>query len=148
MIYFDTSALIKRFVQGKGSPLANSLAQQKLPLATATIAYAEVFSGLTRKLREGQLAATPYRIACRQFERDWLSYVRVELQQNILFLARDLIQRHPLRGFDALHLASAISLARALAEPVTFVAADRRLLKAGEAESLRVVDIETASALP
>jgi predicted nucleic acid-binding protein len=142
--YLDTSALIKRFVNEKGSSLAQELVQQSGPIATATIAYAEVFSGLTRKLRDKHLSKALYGLACRQFDRDWPAYIRVELNQEILFLARDLIQRHPLRGFDAVHLASALSLKIALAERITFVAADGRLLKAAESEKLDVINIETA----
>ncbi len=146
MNYLDTSALIKRFVNEKGSSLAQSLVQQSGPIATATIAYAEVFSGLTRKLREKHLSKALYGLACRQFDRDWPAYVRVELNEEILFLARDLIQRQPLRGFDAVHLASALSLRNALGERITFVAADGRLLKAAESEKLDVLNIETADA--
>ena len=114
MIYLDTSALIKRFVNEKGSPLVQSLLQQPEGVATAKIAYAEIFAGLARKLREGHIPKTLHALACRQFERDWPAYLRVDLQDNVLFLARDLIQRHPLRGFDAVHLASALSLKNAL----------------------------------
>lgn len=146
MNYLDTSALIKRFVDEKGSSLAQSLVQQSGPIATATIAYAEIFSGLTRKLREKHLSRSLYGLACRQFDRDWPAYVRVELNEGILVLARDLIQRHPLRGFDAVHLASAVSLRNALGERIAFVAADGRLLKAAQSEKLDVLNIETAAA--
>ena len=146
MIYLDTSALIKRFVNEKGSPLVQSLVQQPEGVATAKIAYAEIFAGLARKLREGYLSKPLHALACRQFERDWQSYLRVELQDDILFLARDLIQRHPLRGFDAVHLASALSLKNALGEEVTFAAADGRLLRAAGAEQIEALNVETASA--
>jgi hypothetical protein len=59
-------------------------------------------------------------------------------------IARDLIQRHPLHGFDAVHLASAVSLKAALGEEMTFVAADERLLRAAEAEKLQPLNAETA----
>ena len=118
--------------------------RQSGPIATATIAYAEVFSSLTRKLREKNLSKTLYGLACRQFDRDWPAYIRVELHQEILVLARGLIQRYPLRGFDALHLASAVSLRNALGERISFVAADGRLLKATESENLDLLNIETA----
>ena len=144
MIYLDTSALIKRFVNEKGSPLVQSLVQQTEPVATAKVAYAEIFAGLARKLRGGHLPKAPYALAGRQFERDWQSYLRVELRDDILFLARDLIQRHPLRGFDAVHLASALSLKNGLGEEVTFAAADKRLLQAARAEKLEVLNVETA----
>ncbi|MFQ5745517.1 MAG: type II toxin-antitoxin system VapC family toxin [Acidobacteriota bacterium] len=144
MNYLDTSALIKRFVAEKGSALVRILVTGDRPIATAKIAYAEVYAGLTRKHREGHLSDRRYALTCRQFERDWQAYVRVDLRDEILVLARDLIQRHPLRGFDAIHLASALGLKRALAEDVTFAAADERLLRAAEAERLQALNVETA----
>jgi predicted nucleic acid-binding protein len=144
VIYLDTSALIKRFVNEKGSLLVRSLVQREPALATAKIAYAEIFAGLTRKLREGNLAKAQYALVCRQFDRDWHAYIRVELGDDLLFLARDLIQRHPLRGFDAVHLASALTLKTALGEDITFAAADGRLLKAAKAENLEPLNVETA----
>jgi len=142
VIYLDTSALIKRFVNEKGSAVVQSILGQGRPVATAKIAYAEIYSGLTRKLREGQLSKPLYALACRQFERDWQSYVRVELKDDILVLARDLIQRHPLRGFDALHLASALGLQISVGEQITFAAGDRRLLKAAGAEKMLALNVE------
>ena len=70
----------------------------------------------------------------------------MELQEHILLLARDLIQRHPLRGFDAVHLASAVSLRSALGEEITFAAADERLLRAAKEENLSAINVETAPA--
>ncbi len=146
MNYLDTSALIKRFVAEKGSPLVQAIVTRKGPVATAKIAYAEVYAGLRRKSREGHLSEGRYAMSCRQFERDWQAYIRVDLRDEILLLARDLIQRHPLRAFDAIHLASALSLSSALGEDITFAAADERLLRAAAAERLRVINVERASA--
>ena len=90
------------------------------------------------------MSKAQYSTACRQFESDWQAYVRVELQDDILLLARDLIQRHPLKGFDALHLASALRLKAALGEELRFAAADRNLLRAAEIEKLEALNVETA----
>lgn len=144
MTYVDTSALIKRFVAEPGSALLHRLVAHAGPVATTTIAYAEVYAGLTRKRWEGGLAPDQYARACEQFEQDWHAYVRVDLHDEILVLARDLIRRHRLRGFDAIHLASAVSLARAVGEPLAFAAADERLLRAASAERLRPLNVETA----
>jgi len=146
MNYLDTSALIKRFVAEKGSPLIQTIVTRKGSVATAKIAYAEVYAGLTRKHREGHLSDRLYTLSCRQFESDWQAYIRIDLRDEILLLARDLIQRHPLKGFDAIHLASALSLKSALGEEMTFAAADERLLRAAEAERLQPLNVETAQA--
>lgn len=142
MTYLDTSALIKRFVNEKGSPLVQSIVQRSGPIATAKITYAEIFAGLTRKLREGAILKSQYALAWRQFENDWQAYIRVELQDETLLLARNLIQRHPLRAYDAVHLASALSLGTELDREIIFAAADRHLLRAAEAERLKPLNVE------
>jgi predicted nucleic acid-binding protein len=141
--YLDTSALVKRFVWEAGSGEVGSLLARGEPVASATIAYAELYSGLTRRHREGGLSKLQYQLACRRFERDWMALVKVELGAEILTSARGMIQQHGLRAFDAIHLASALGLQAAVNEPVTFVAADQRLLRAAAAERLATVDPET-----
>jgi predicted nucleic acid-binding protein len=140
--YLDTSALVKRFVSEAGTKEVQSLQAKGEPVASATIAYVELYSGLTRRHREGVLSQLHYRRACRSFERDWMAIVKVELSDEILNSARSLIQRHALRAFDAVHLASALGLQAAVNSPVTFVAADRRLLRAAAGERLATVNPE------
>lgn len=144
MTYLDTSALVKRFVWEAGSSEVQSLVRGGEPVASATIAYAELYSGLTRRHREGVLSRFQYRLACGRFERDWMALVKVELGAEILSSARRLIQHHSLRAFDAIHLASALALRAAADEPVTFVAADHRLLRAAAGERLATVNPEAA----
>jgi predicted nucleic acid-binding protein len=142
MTYLDTSALIKRFVREPGSEVVAKLLEGRAPVATAKIAFAEVYSGLTRRFREGGLSGRAYALVCRQFERDWPGYLRVELHDEILVSARDLIRRHPLRAYDAIHLASALSLRKMLGEEVTFAASDERLLRAATSARLTTLNVE------
>jgi predicted nucleic acid-binding protein len=140
--YLDTSALVKHFVAEKGSDRVREIVSAGEPAATSKIGYAEVHAALARRRREGGLSTRQYTTACRNFEENWQTYVKVDLQDEVLLLARDLIKRRPLRGFDAIHLASALTLGRELGEPMTFIAADARLLDAAEAEKLRVLNPE------
>ncbi len=115
-------------------------------VGTATIAYAETYSGLTRRHRDGDLSAIDYASACEQFERDWSGYVRIRLDEDVLAAARLVIQRHALRGFDGIHLASALTLQNRWDETVVVVAADQRLLRAASTEGLATLDVETGVA--
>ena len=72
-----------------------------------------------------------------------MALIKVELGPEISSSARGLIQRHGLRAFDAIHLASALELQGAVNERVTFVAADQRLLRAAAEERLATVNLET-----
>jgi predicted nucleic acid-binding protein len=142
MNYLDTSALIKRFVAERGSGVVDALVSAGQPIATAKIAYAEVHSGLARKRRERHLSDARYLSACRLFEAQWRTCIQVELTDEVLRVARDVIRRRALRGFDAIHIASALELKKRLNEPMTFAAADRPLLKAARSEGLAPIDVE------
>ena len=144
MIYLDTSALIKRFVTETGSETVTALLEKSGPVVIAKLAFAEVHAGLKRKHREGFLSGRDYTLSVRQFEADWESYIRVDLHDEILRLARDLIRKHPLRGFDAIHLASALSVKRVTGEDLPFAAADTRLLRAAASEHLISINVEAA----
>ncbi len=146
MTYLDTSALVKRVVSEAGSADVQSLLTTGEPAACATIGYAELYSGLTRRHREGVLSQLQYRQACRYVEQDWMALIKVELGAEILSTAWAMIQRHGLRAFDAIHLASALGLQAAVNEPVTFVAADQRLLRAAAGERLTTINPETGVA--
>ncbi len=143
MNYLDSSALIKRFAAEKGSERVHRIIEREGPIATAKIAYAEVHAGLARKKREGALSKGQHAFICRQVELDWHAYVRMDLTDEVLSLARELVQRHPLRGFDAIHLSSALILKASLDEQVVFASADERQLRAAAKEQLSTLNIET-----
>jgi predicted nucleic acid-binding protein len=66
MNYFDTSALIKRFVEEPGSERVDAVVDEEPLLATSKVAYAEVHAGLARKLREKAL--TTAASTCEPFD--------------------------------------------------------------------------------
>jgi uncharacterized protein len=139
--YFDTSALVKRFVDEPGSRRVAALIASQRRIATSKIAYAELHAALARKLREPKLTLPAYRRISGRFDLDWHAYVRVELGDAVLGLTRDLVRRHPLRGFDAIHLAAAIRLQDQLNETIQFVVADQLLLQAAQREGLASIDV-------
>ena len=145
MTYLDTSALLKRFVAETGSVMVQAIVSRHGPVATAKIAYAEAHAAFARRRRAGHLSERQYAATCRRFEHDWDAWIRLDLDDDVLVLARDLVRRHPLRGFDAIHLASAIALRIALGEDLAFAAADARLLAAARAERLRALNVERAT---
>jgi len=140
MIYLDTSALIKRFVREAGSDAVSRIVARK-PVATSKIAYVEVHATLMRARRAGRLTGNQYTLVIGQFEREWPAYTRVDLHDDVLRLGREMVRRHPLRGYDAVHLASAVALRRGLDEEIVFAAADAKLLAAAASERLRTLDV-------
>ena len=114
-------------------------------IATATIAYAETYSGLTRRHRDGDLTAAGFSQAREQFEAEWAGYLKVDLNEDVLSASRIVIQRYALRGFDGIHLASALVLQKGWNEPIVVAAADQRLLRAASDEGLGTHNVETGA---
>ena len=91
-----------------------------------------------RKRREQSPSAAVLDQAHKTFLADWADLVRIALDDDIHRRTDDLLGRHPLRGADAVHLASAVLVRDVLQEPVTFACADAALVRAARAEGLLV----------
>ena len=68
----------------------------------------------------------------RDFEAAWEDIAIVELDDDISRAAVDLARDHPLRASDAIHLASALSVAPT-EDALAFACYDRRLWEAAQA---------------
>jgi hypothetical protein len=69
------------------------------------------------------------------FERDWINYVQVKVTQELIQFAGNLAEKHALRGFDAIHPASAMILTKSGAS-ILFSCFDEKLQKASLSEKL------------
>lgn len=58
------------------------------------------------------------------------------MTEEVIKLGSELAEAHSLRGFDALHLASALFLGRSLGEKIIFSSFDKLLNQAAQREGL------------
>lgn len=136
MMYWDTSALVKQYVEEVGS---SELHKWKGHVrASSVIAFIEVHSAITRRHRHGSVSLKQSKSIVEQFSLDWQAYVRIPVHADLISVAALLIQRHVLRTLDALHLASALQLQEDLGEPTDLLSADGALVAAARAEGLAV----------
>ena len=56
ILYCDTSALIKRYVEEKGTERVDALWEDCQGVSTSVVAFAEAMSAFSRRLREGLLS--------------------------------------------------------------------------------------------
>jgi predicted nucleic acid-binding protein len=138
IVYLDTSSLVKLYVEEIGSPEVRAWIDQATAVATSRIAYAEARAAFARKAREASLQNETHAHIIADFERDWENYFIIEISEGIVRLAGALAEHHGLRGFDALHLASALSLRGKTKLPVAFSCFDKALSQAAEVEGLLV----------
>ena len=110
-VYFDTSALLKLVVEEDGSETAAALWDGADAVVTSRLAYPEGRAALAAARRMGRLTAPGLGAAKRAFVNLWQQLWLLELTDRIAVLAGDLAEQRALHGYDAVHLASAMSAA-------------------------------------
>lgn len=143
--FFDSSSLVKRYARETGTRWMFSLirpgAGNRLYLARIT--GAEIITALTKKHRTGEISASEMNKAIRRFEREYPNkFVLIEAMTTVVQSAMSLAKTYPLRGFDAVQLATALSANQirqnAGANALVFISADNNLNNAATSEGLTV----------
>ena len=150
--YLDTSGLLKRLLNEKGSQMILDLFLLKRPsedLVSSYFGFGEAASVLARLLRGKHLTDVAYRTALSTLTNDMRTAVQVEsLPDSLLQQATVLTLSHTLRYPDAIHLATALRLKAGVApNTYLFVCSDVRLKVAASASGLQVLDPEAPDSL-
>ena len=138
ILYLDTSALVKLYVEEAGSQEIKREVEKSRIVSTSRVAYVEARAGIARKYREEELSKEEHDQVVEDLIRDWDNYFIVEVSESVAKLGGTLAERQSLRGFDAIHLASALLLRNRTRLDVSFSCFDERLKAAAVAEGLIV----------
>lgn len=140
-VFADSSAVVKLYVDEEGHEAVRALPA----LAVSQLARVEVPAAFWRKHRVGELEAMDAGVLTAQFEADYYGtaeedprFTVVGVTPEILDDAATLCGRHPLRGFDAIQLASAMAVRRVDPAVATMAVYDLTLRAAAAAEGLGV----------
>lgn len=125
--YLDTSAAVKLYVNEEGTQLVEKIVRDSSIVATSKVAYAEARAAFARAFREGIITKKIYNEVIVSFKQDWNNFFKLEVSNKIIELAGELTETHYLRGFDAIHLSSAITLSHLLKQKINVVCFDVRL---------------------
>lgn len=129
--FFDSSALVKRYAREVGTAWVIGLFRSASGnrIYAGRLAAVEVISALTRRSRSGRLASNATARAIGRFRRAFAGKCRkVEITERLIERATALAEKHALRGYDAVQLATALEandgrLALATT-PLTLISAD------------------------
>lgn len=143
--FFDSSALVKRFANEKGTVWVINLFRRTPPNAyyAARITFVEVSSSLARKLRSDEIKSDSESKTFRRLRRIFDSGIEnIEISPSLIRYSADLARKHLLRAYDAVQLAAALEVSfertDASLSELIFVCADNALNKAALAEGLTV----------
>jgi predicted nucleic acid-binding protein len=140
MIYLDSSALVKRYTKEVGTDFVKSILATDGLITTSKLTYPEILSALMRKVRSGEIKKKTFNGIVDKFDKDWEHILVLDFHNDLLPIVKTLIEKHPLKAADAIHLSSALWLKLSSKVDVTFVASDSNLLKAAGAEKLQVMN--------
>jgi uncharacterized protein len=136
--YFDTSVLVKRYVNEQGSILARRLLRNCRILSSALVPL-EALSTFARRRTAGELSESSFSAIVARISTDRRQWELIELTAPILAQAEQVLQRTQLRTLDALHLASALVFQDRSSAALPFVTADERQRQAAQQMGLRVI---------
>ena len=130
---------MKLYVVEASSESVRQLVENADIVATAAIAYPEARAALARRRREGCLRPKAFTAAKRALDLDWPRYLAVEVTAALCSEAGDLAERYGLRGYDSVHLAAYLQVARATGNAkVWFSCFDDRLTAAARSAARRL----------
>ncbi len=138
-LYTDTSTVIKLYVQENNSDEAREWVERSVGVATGLLTRAEVASGINRLFRMNFLNEDQYTRALSDFRSKWESYTRIPISEQIVARADFLICKFVLRGYDAVHLACALTWQESLRDSVTLATFDSHLHEAAREAGLSVL---------
>jgi predicted nucleic acid-binding protein len=141
--FLESSALAKLFVQEEGSDALIRLVEHldDSRKVFSSLAPLEVRSAIRRRQRAGEILPADADYALDSVSAEVVRMVEQPLSPSVIETARNVLDHHPLRAMDALHLATAMVARDTLqATDICFVSSDEALLDAAEAERFEVLD--------
>jgi predicted nucleic acid-binding protein len=141
--YLDTSSLVKLYVQEQGTAEVKDLVHMSSVVSTSVVAYAEASAAFARKFRAEAFTEREYDEIKDSLQKDWKHYCLLKATDAVIREAGRLAEERALRGFDAIHLASACALRRRSFGDVKFSGYDVELNEAAVKEGFELWNGQT-----
>jgi uncharacterized protein len=133
IIYFDTSALVKRYLREADSVKVIALFNEADHLfGSVVITQVEMAATFQRAVR--MEAASPKLVSevWQDFLDHWQSFTRLRIFAGTIERASEIAWKYDLRGYDSLHLAAALLWQETLGTQITLATFDRELWLAAQ----------------
>jgi uncharacterized protein len=132
ILFCDTSALLKLYIEEPGSDQVKAHLQESEAVAVCRIAWAEAHAALSRRARETPEDTVTLEQAKAALAADWPHYIVMEISQALVERAGDYADTFALRAYDSVQLAAAFETGLISQAPVLFACFDIRLNKAAK----------------
>jgi predicted nucleic acid-binding protein len=145
MLFFDTSALVKRYANEKGTVVVDGLIEDpERPIVITSLAVIETTSAFRRKQNAGELTERHRDDVLVAFFREATGmFTLVPIEDAGFEMSFELVLEENLRTLDALQLGTALEFAGPDIDS-TFVCADGDLVTVAAGRGLPTINPETA----
>lgn len=133
--YVDTSSLLKLLVEEEGSERAGVVWDTADVVAAASVIVVEARAALAAAKRANRLTAAQHRKAKQELRALIDELTIVAITEELLADAAELAEREALRGYDAAHLAAALTV-----EATVLTSADSALCDAAGRHGIHVAN--------
>jgi len=139
IVYFDSSSIVKWFFDEPNMELARDIRDKADFVFTSLVSFPEVMSTIYRARKEGRCSKSDMALVRDEFVRISPGFGWVRLSETLIQQAGQLIFKYGLRGYDSIHLASALLLKEEGGKIDPFFSCfDRNLNRAALKEGLRI----------
>lgn len=108
MIYFfDTSALIKRYIDEPGSDVVDEIFEIAVHIYVSQVTLIEAIATLRRLLHEKILNQEQFHYLKNEFITDMAYFIVVPFDQSVVNVCLDILNEQQLKTLDTIQLASA-----------------------------------------
>jgi predicted nucleic acid-binding protein len=147
--YFDSSSIVKWFFDEVHMDLARDARDRAEVCCTSLLAYVDVLSAINRAWRADRCLKSEMEIVRGEFQRIWPDFIWIRVDERLMYQSGQIILGHGLKGFDAIHLASAILLKEEIGErqEILFSCFDKSLNLAARKEGFMIHQIPSQPTL-
>lgn len=127
ILYLDTSALVKKYVMEAGSDAVNRVVSEAEIMGISVIGRIEMVAAFGKAVRIGRLEEEVALAALQLFRNEWGTLAQIQVTEMVIARAEIFAWEYRLRGYDAVHLASALIWQEVVEQPVTMALFDKKL---------------------
>jgi uncharacterized protein len=137
IVYLDTSAVVPLLVAEAASNFCRHLWDQGDAVTTSRLTYVETAAALAQAERLSRMTPNEHRTAQRSLDQLWAEFDVIEADDTLVRRAAALASDFALRGYDAVHCASAEQLDD---DDLVATTGDKKLLDAWRKLGLSTAD--------
>ncbi len=136
-LFFDSSALLKRYLDEKGSDGIKTLFDITDRIIVSVITHIECASSFQRLIQSKFIDKKEYLRLNTELNLDFPFFEIVNLDEDVKHIALKIVEKYPMKSLDTIQLAS---LLHASKEIESFVVCDQKLKKYAAKEGIHIID--------